>query len=203
MKKNLLLGVFLITSLMAKFDCLRAQTDVEEVFIKSGFNLTIDTFGSFLSYEYISADSMIIHNVWYYMNGVKRRQTTYINGKTTGQKLNWYENGQLWRISWYVAGCQVGSFREWYMNGNLKKSGSYLFNTKRDTIADSTILLYEDLTQINRHCKDSFGNLVTIREMILECSLKHGKWHFYNEEGELVRMVVYDFGEIIREEEYR
>ncbi len=63
--------------------------------------------------------------VEWYENGIKKSETTFVNGVKNGYSYSWFPNGQLKRECWYMDDRMHNSFRSWYENGKLKVVGNY------------------------------------------------------------------------------
>ena len=55
-----------------------------------------------------------------YINGQKKVETNYKDGKPNGLITYWYENGQKEREGMYRDGEQVGIWNRWHENGQKK-----------------------------------------------------------------------------------
>lgn len=55
---------------------------------------------------------------WFYQNGGKEAEVSYIKNKRVGQELHWHEGGQIASESTFENGIQTGELLTWFANGD-------------------------------------------------------------------------------------
>ncbi|MDP6433597.1 MAG: toxin-antitoxin system YwqK family antitoxin, partial [Candidatus Scalindua sp.] len=100
--------LLIITSLMLVVGCSSDPIDGSTLIGKDG-----------LKYAPASDKPYSGVAVWYYENGQKKEEGTYIYGDKDGKWTYWYENGQKERKETYKNG-EKKRWTEWYENGQKK-----------------------------------------------------------------------------------
>lgn len=145
----------------------------------------------------------------YYENGTKIREENYIMDTLNGKALTWYSSEQLHSEAMYRHGKMVGIFKIWYPNGQLNslsnhdsigiEDGEYKIfyetgnvkqtgNVKKGAFHDTWIEYYEN------------GQKENIK--IYDNDIKTGKWIYFNEEGDTIRIEEYEKDSLIRIENF-
>lgn len=78
--------------------------------------------------------------IWYYSNGNKAQESSFIDNKYHGDYIEWYENGQKSAHERFDMDKEVDSTMYWYENGQL--SDLYIYNTTNNI--DSVYSWYEN-----------------------------------------------------------
>ncbi|MBN1821281.1 MAG: hypothetical protein JW833_11220 [Prolixibacteraceae bacterium] len=60
-------------------------------------------------------------SIYWFENGQKEEESNFINDSLDGLQIMWYENGQKKQEGIYKSGNLIGSYKEWYENGQLKE----------------------------------------------------------------------------------
>ncbi|MBO6026672.1 MAG: toxin-antitoxin system YwqK family antitoxin [Bacteroidales bacterium] len=165
---------------------------------------------------------------WYMMNGKPQMEVTYKDNKMNGMLRRWYENGNLMEESWYKAGVQDsvsrtysingalaseeyyvdgqlnGEYTRWYDNGQVFQEGRYT-----DGMMDgSWLIFYGDG---NLAAKADFNKGTGVQTSYdhsgYKCLVtnyvdnqKHGKETYYNPDGAVARVAIYEYGEWVRDD---
>jgi antitoxin component YwqK of YwqJK toxin-antitoxin module len=111
----------------------------------------------------------------YHPNGLLKTIGHYSNGKKTGLWLQYHSNGMLADSAWYDNDLISGVQKGWHRNGFMSDSSNGEMG-KRVSLS-----WFDDGTP------EAAGRYV-------EDSLRHGKWVFYNQQGEKCATVIYDRG---------
>ena len=117
--------------------------------------------------------------VWFYANGKKQSQATYRNGEIDGEIKKWFENGQLFQEGSYVEGMMDGAWFIYYPSGALAAKADYKMGTGKQT------------------CYEESG--YKCLEVPYRNNLKHGKEIYYNPDGRVTKIVEYEDGKVISE----
>jgi antitoxin component YwqK of YwqJK toxin-antitoxin module len=66
-------------------------------------------------------------SIWlfYYENGVKRREVNYNNGLLSGSLTEYYETGSVWKEYNIVNGFPDGTYTEWHVGERKKEEGVF------------------------------------------------------------------------------
>lgn len=165
---------------------------------------------------------------WYQMSGKPQMEVTYKDNKMHGLSRRWHENGNLMEESWYKDGVQDsvsriyslsgalieetyyvdgelnGELKRWYDNGQVYQEGQYV-----DGMMDGSWLVF--YSDGNLAAKADFdkgtGVQTSYANSGYKCLVtnyvdnqKHGKETYYNPDGAVTRIAVYDQGEWIGDE---
>lgn len=115
------------------------------------------------------------------LNGILVAEGTYVNGELNGEFHRWYENGQVFQEGWFTDGMMDGSWMVFYADGKLAAKADFDMGTGVQTS-------YE---------QSGYKCLVTH----FVDNEKHGKEYYYNPDGRLTRVAVYEYGEWIGDED--
>jgi antitoxin component YwqK of YwqJK toxin-antitoxin module len=166
-------------------------------------------------YYRIKADGGDFKNgveIVYYLNGVEKRQITYVNGKEEGEYVEFHSNGQLATQGKYTEGKLTGLFRHWYPDGSLQQRGYFTPDNDAPFGVGSSEYVIESFWDVhgNQLVKKGTGDWFRIDEAgkIIEKGKyrdgkKEGEWEDYYESGELYDKDFYVAGKIIWGERYQ
>ena len=171
---NRLFRLVLVTLLFPLFSCDNGEPDLvkcEKTYWENG-NLKSE-----LCYEDGELDGEC---VWYYANGKKMRQATYKHGIIDGEMMKWFENGQLFQEGNYVDGLMDGQWFVYYPSGVLAAKADYKMGTGKQV------------------CYEESG--YKCLEVHYRNNQKHGKELYYNPDGRLTRIVEYEDGKVVAED---
>lgn len=165
---------------------------------------------------------------WYMMNGKPQMEVTYQDNKMNGLMRRWYENGNIMEEMWYKNGVQDsvsrtysingvlaseeyyvdgqlnGEYMRWYDNGQVFQEGRYT-----DGMMDgSWLIFYGDG---NLAAKADFNKGTGVQTSYdhsgYKCLVtnyvdnqKHGKETYFNPDGAVTRVALYEYGEWVRDE---
>ena len=118
--------------------------------------------------------------LWYYANGKKMTEATYKNGEIDGEMKKWFENGQLFQEGSYVDGLMDGPWFVYYPSGALAAKAYYKMGTGKQI------------------CYEESG--YKCLEVPYRNNLKHGKEMYYNPDGRITKIVEYEDGKVIFED---
>lgn len=167
--------------------------------------------------------------VWYWPNGKPQIQVTYRNDTIDGLYRRWYENGNLSEEKQYKDGVCDGVYKEyslrgivvsegnyvngklngeyhrWYENGQVFQEGQFT----DDMMDGSWMVFYEDGNLAAMADFDKGAGVQTSYERSgYKClvthfvdNVKHGKEVYYNPDGRVTRVAVYEYGDWVRDEE--
>lgn len=165
---------------------------------------------------------------WFLMTGKPQMEVTYKDDKMDGPSRRWHENGNIMEESWYkdgvqdsvnriyslkgslieetyyVGGALNGDVRRWYDNGQVYQEGQYV-----DGMMDGSWLVF--YSDGNLAAKADFdkgtGTQVSYDHSGYKCLVtnyfeneKHGKETYYNPDGRVTRIAVYEYGEWVGDE---
>lgn len=78
-----------------------------------------------MEYEISYGDSIPIHRVDYHLDGSKRMEGYFLDGKRDGEWLSWHENGKIWSKGYFKEGERTGKSWIYYKSGKPYMKGSY------------------------------------------------------------------------------
>lgn len=116
----------------------------------------------------------------YSSDGILVEEVHYAHGELNGEVKRWYENGQIYQEGQYVDGMMDGSWLVFYGDGNLAAKAFFDHGTGVQTS-------YE-----HSGYKCLVTNYVD--------NQKHGKETYYNPDGAVTRVAIYENGEWVRDE---
>ena len=167
-------------------------------------------------------------STWYFPNGSPQMEVHYTNNQMDGSLRRWYENGNLMEESWYRGGVQDsvfrsyslkgtldteayykdgqldGDYRRWYENGQVFQEGRYV----EGMMDGSWMLFYPDgslgaKADFDRGTGvqtgyDQSGYKCLVTPYV--ANVKHGREIYYNPDGRVTRVAVFEDGEWVRDE---
>lgn len=166
--------------------------------------------------------------VWYLANGKPQLEVSYRHNQPDGLTRRWYENGNIMEEVWYREGVRdsvfrayslkgllveegyyangklSGDYRRWYENGQVFQEGRY----DDDMMDGSWLVFYSDG---NLAAKADFvkgtGTQTSYEQSGYKCLVtnyvdneKHGREVYYNPDGKITRVALYEHGEWIGDE---
>lgn len=167
-------------------------------------------------------------SVWYMANGKPQLEVTYSHNKMDGLSRRWYENGNIMEETWYKEGVQDsvfrayslkgllveegyyvdgklnGDYRRWYENGQVFQEGQYV-----DDMMDGVwFVFYADGSLAAKADFDKgTGTQTGYEQSGYKClvtnyvdNVKHGREVYYNPDGRVTRVAVYEYGEWVGDE---
>ena len=210
--------VFLVTLLLVMVACGN-RVEVKKSYWENG-NLKSE-----LQYE----DSLL-NGVcrWYMANGKLQMEVTYRDNKMNGLLTRWYDNGNVMEEAWYKDGVQDsvyryysingfleteayyvdgklnGDYKRWYENGQVFQDGQYV----DDMMDGSWMIFYSDGNlAANATFDRGTGTQICYEHSGYKCLVtnyfeneKHGKETYYNPDGRVTRIAVYEYGEWVGDE---
>lgn len=168
-------------------------------------------------------------SVWYLANGKKQIEVTYRNDTMDGPLRRWHENGNLMEETWYKDGVQDsvyreyslkgimvaegyyvngeldGAFHRWYENGQVFQEGQFAGGM----MDGSWLIFYADGNLAGKADFDKgTGVQTSYAKSGYKCLVvnyvdneKHGKEIYYNPDGKITRIAVYEYGEWVGDED--
>ncbi|HOI32866.1 MAG TPA: toxin-antitoxin system YwqK family antitoxin, partial [Bacteroidales bacterium] len=164
---------------------------------------------------------------WYYENGIPQMTAYYENNQLNGKMTRWHENGQLQSEAFYkdnsldsvfliysIEGKKViseyyqndtlhGPYYRWYENGKTMIEGAYSNGMMDGTWfyfhADGNMAAKADFEMGTGIQKAYHENGVVSMITRYKDNKKHGKEEFFNYEGKLSLIRVYEAGELTEE----
>lgn len=165
---------------------------------------------------------------WYFPNGKKQLEAGYKDNQMHGQLKRWYENGNLMEECWYKEGVQDsvyrtyfligglasegyyvdgklnGDFKRWFDDGHLFQEGQYV----DDMMDGAWLIFYADGSLAATASFDRGTGVQTSYEHSgYKClvtnyvdNVKHGKETYYNPDGRVTRVALYEYGEWVGDE---
>lgn len=167
--------------------------------------------------------------VWYMANGKPQMEVTYRNDTMQGLSRRWHENGNLMEEVWYrdgvkdsvyrayslkgllseegyyVNGKLNGEFHRWYDNGQVFQEGQFV----DDMMDGSWLIFYADgnLAATAEFDKGT-GVQTSYEHSGYKCLVthyvdndRHGREVYYNPDGSVTRVALYEYGEWVGDEE--
>lgn len=167
-------------------------------------------------------------STWYLLNGKPQVEVTYRHNKMNGPMRRWHENGNVMEEAWYKDGVQDsiyrayalngavvaegyyvdgklnGEYHRWYDNGQVFQEGQYV----DDMMDGSWLIFYGDgnLAATADFDKGT-GTQTSYEHSGYKCLVtnyvdneKHGKEIYYNPDGRVTRVAVYEYGEWLYDE---
>lgn len=148
---------------------------------------------------------------WKYFNedNLKILEENYSLGKLNGKSFSWYTSGQLHTESDFKSDTMVGIFKIWYPDGQLNSI------TMRDSsgLENGESIIYHEngtLKQVGNFKNGSFHDAWTEyyengqKESIkkYDNDIKTGRWIYLTENGDTIRMEIYENDSLIRVKDY-
>lgn len=168
-------------------------------------------------------------SVWYLVNGKKQIEVTYRNDTMNGLLRRWHENGNLMEEIWYKGGVQdsvykeyslkgiliaegtyvngelEGEFHRWYENGQVFQEGWF-----SEGMMDGSWMVFYDDGQLAAKADFDKGTGVqtSYEHSGYRClvthyvdNVKHGREVYYNPDGRVTRVALFEHGEWVGDEE--
>ena len=166
--------------------------------------------------------------VWYYQNGNKLSQGFYVNDTLEGCFTRWHPNGKIAEEGWYKLGLRDsightysekgllaseehyrngelnGEIKKWFDNGQLFQEGQYV-----DGMMDGAWYIYYPEGQLAAKATYVMGTgkQTCYAESGYKClevpfvnNMKHGKALYYNPDGSITKIVEYENGKVVFED---
>ena len=169
--------------------------------------------------------------VWYMANGKPQMEAMYKHNKMHGLARRWYENGNLMEEMWYKEGARDsvyrsfslkgqlteemyyengklnGEYRRWYENGQVFQEGQFA----DDMMDGSWLVFYADGNLASKAdfvkgtgtqtSYDVSGYICLVTAFV--DNEKHGREIYYNPDGKVSRVAVYENGEWVGDEDLK
>lgn len=116
----------------------------------------------------------------YSVKGNLASEDYYEKGKLNGESKKWYDNGQIFQEGQYIDGMMDGSWFIFYPSGALAGKAEYKMGTGRQI------------------CYEESG--YKCLEVNYVGNLKHGKETYYNPDGRITKIVEYEKGKVVLED---
>lgn len=165
---------------------------------------------------------------WYLVSGKRQMEVPYKDNKMDGLLRRWYENGNIMEESWYKEGIQDsisrnyslkgilveegyyvdgklnGEYKRWYENGQVFQEGQFV----DDMMDGSWLIFYADGSLAATANFDKGTGVQTSYEQSgYKCLVtnyvdneKHGREIYYNPDGKVTRVAIYEYGEWVGDE---
>ncbi len=214
--KNVSIWLVFFTMLMLS-SCQQKHTEVEKYpngNLKKALSFKGDQYHGACKWYYQNENlKMVAHYdegklhgevIRYYYNGDRESYDEYDDGKRSGQSITYYTNGNKKSLKTYTNDTLDGKYRLWYRDGQMKISGAYqkgLYQGKwvwwsgYGTKTGEATFRNGDGTQISWHTNGKKQRKVPYKN-----NLKHGQAIHYNPEGEVVKILKYDSGKLVKEQ---
>ena len=144
-------------------------------------------------------------SVRWHPNGARQSEETYVNGLLEGMTTEWDVFGNKILEQTYKAGQLDGVSRQWHDNGQLMTEGTY-----SGGLFDGIWLYWDRFGNLvgqgdfklgsGTQCSWNAVGLVVYRVTYLD-NLKHGKEVWFNNTGGVEKVVIFDHGEVVGEEQ--
>ena len=112
-------------------------------------------------------------------NGKVASEERYVNGKLDGEIKKWYDNGQLFQEGQYADGMMDGQWFIFYPSGALAGKADYKMGTGKQTCYEESGYKCLEVPYVN--------------------NLKHGREVYYNPDGMVTKLVDYEQGKVVSE----
>jgi antitoxin component YwqK of YwqJK toxin-antitoxin module len=76
-------------------------------------------------FSFQNNDSILVKEIGYYPDGVKRIEGSYLQGMREGKWTYWFSNGNKWSEAYYKADIRDGKSTVWHENGSKYFEGNY------------------------------------------------------------------------------
>ena len=162
------------------------------------------TDGHVLTRAYYQDDTLNGCYQRYYPNGTLEIEGWYKQGQRDSVYRTYSEKGKLVSEEYYVEGKLNGEARKWYDNGQVFQEGQYA-----DGIMDGSWFIFYPSGALAGKAvyKMGTGKQICYEESGYKClevpyvdNLKHGKEIYYNPDGTVTKIVEYEQGEVIFED---
>lgn len=163
--------------------------------------------------------------VWYYENGIRKFECNYNNGELEGASIRWYANGVMQSRDHYEANLKNGKSEFWDEHSNLAREENYFGDTLHGPyrqyfpdgivmveglytkgLYDSTWTYRNEYGVVVGQGEFKLGNGVvrlkdvtngSRKETWYRSNLKHGDETWWDESGNMVQIIHYEYGEIM------
>lgn len=167
--------------------------------------------------------------VWYLPNGKKQLEVEYRNDTMNGLMRRWHENGNLMEETWYKDGKQDSVYREYSLKGILTAEGYYVNGELNgefhrwyengqvfqegwfsDGMMDGLWMVFyaDGLLAAKAEFDKGTGTQTSYEHSGYKCLVtrfvdneKHGREVYYNPDGRITRVAVYEYGEWVGDED--
>lgn len=137
----------------------------------------------------------------YYYNGEKEVEVNYENGIRQGESMKWFNNGKLKEEMFFVNDTLHGEYKVYYKDGQIQVSGAFdhgLFDGQWVWWNQIGLKVGEALYKDGSGVQKSW--YINGREKAVipyKANDMHGDAMFYNEQGDLTKVITYRYGEAI------
>jgi antitoxin component YwqK of YwqJK toxin-antitoxin module len=152
-------------------------------------------------------------NCYFLANNLLALEFARLNGKVIGPYKEYYTTGQLSKLFNYILDVEMGVMCTWYENGKIKTIGNYKYYKniskqkqliERRVVDSTSFLITFEYTQRYREKEGvwktyNYNGIIKKMESYKKGKL-NGKCYYYDEAGELDRIVVYKKGKLIKME---
>jgi|SRR5690554_1013695 len=145
--------------------------------------------------------------VHYYQTGTKMAEGDYVDQKRSGGWKTYGANEVLVEEGSYISGRKFGDWKIYYANGNVLNE-VYMENDLEKGVKKHYFptgeLKKEELYKdgIRKGATTLFSiDGDTIVKGNFEKDVRHGKWYFYNDNGELDKVLEFDMGKLLNRDE--
>lgn len=141
----------------------------------------------------------------YYFNGEKELVENYENGVRQGKSTKWYKNEKLKEEMFFVNDTLHGEYKVYYKDGQIRVSGAFhhgLYDGQWVWWSQIGLKVGEamydkgDGEQTAWYLNGRKKSVIPYKKNEM-----HGKATFFNEQGELTKVITYENGETIKTED--
>jgi len=142
--------------------------------------------------------------IWYSQDGRLMKKAHYKDDVLEGQCISWHANGKMASEEYYVNGVLDGEVKKWYDNGQLFQEGQYA----KGMMDGQWFIFYPSGALAGKaEYKMGTGKQVCYEESGYKClevpyvdNLKQGREIYYNPNGKITKIVEYEKGKVVSEE---
>ena len=120
---------------------------------------------------------------WYLVSGKRQMEVPYKDNKMNGLLRRWYENGQVFQEGQFADDMMDGSWLVFYADGNLASKADFVKGTRTQTSYDVS------------------GYICLVTGFV--DNVKEGREVYYNPDGKVSRVAIYENGEWVGDEELK
>ncbi len=113
-------------------------------------------------------------------NGRKASEEHYVNGQLDGEARKWYDNGQLFQEGQYADGMMDGQWFIFYPSGALAGKADYAKGTGKQIGYEESGYKCLEVSYVDNE--------------------KHGKEVYFNPDGRITKVVEYEHGKVVSED---
>lgn len=142
----------------------------------------------------------------YYEDGILQSVINYKNGKLHGDRYEYYPTGELKEYAEYINGLLDGRMQRFDIQGCLREECDYLNGQKHGCYISyfsnhriQKLYIYTH-DQPDGQCTEKYENGCLKEQHFYKKGIPHQKSEFFNEEGVLVRKILYHNGMRLYEE---